>query len=139
MPVRPSPHYNHHAPQSNQHAPLTTSFIFIKIIFSAESIVCLADTDIFSSSLKFIFNRDRNENRIWRKWYFYTPFFCLSSPSFSVALSYCISFTCIMFFFIFFIRLRVSTIYKFRLSSQHYISNFYKWLVFLFLTKIFSK
>lgn len=40
--------------------------------------------------------------------FLYTPFFCLSSPSFSVGLSYCISYTCIVLFY-FYIRLLVRT------------------------------
>lgn len=40
--------------------------------------------------------------------FLYTPFFCLSSPSFSVALSYCISYTCIVLFY-FYIRLLLRT------------------------------
>lgn len=53
--------------------------------------------------------------------FLYTPFFCLSSPSFSVALSYCISYTYIiyMYCFIFFLSdFLLEQIYKFRFSSQ---------------------
>lgn len=53
--------------------------------------------------------------------FLYTPFFCLSSPSFSVALSYCISYTYIiyMYCFIFFLSdFLLEQIYKFRFSCQ---------------------
>lgn len=49
--------------------------------------------------------------------FLYTPFFCLSSPSFSVALSYCISYTCIVLFF-FLSDFLLEQIYKFRFSCQ---------------------
>lgn len=49
--------------------------------------------------------------------FLYTPFFCLSSPSFSVALSYCISYTCIVLF-LFLSDFLLEQIYKFRFSCQ---------------------
>lgn len=49
--------------------------------------------------------------------FLYTPFFCLSSPSFSVALSYCISYTCIVLYF-FLSDFLLEQIYKFRFSCQ---------------------
>lgn len=50
--------------------------------------------------------------------FLYTPFFCLSSPSFSVALSYCMYIIYMYCFILFLSDFLLEQIYKFRFSCQ---------------------